>query len=202
MLLPRPRSARRRIATSTDRRNLNETPDHRSPSGRGGDLDSGRPRHPEPGDSRRPFRRSARCRPIWPSTQGSPPRRPAPRGEIRRTPSDQLPEFLMGLRAAGVTNLGVWMNLHPAGLGEVRDGPDRTTAPTRDRHAAGHVPPGCDVWLAQPSRLPDLDSPLGPGHPLRHRLLIADVQRGAVVLRDRRQARLSSRTRARPIRRS
>ena len=26
---------------------------------------------------------------------------------------DQLPEFLMRLRAAGVTNLGVWLNLHP-----------------------------------------------------------------------------------------
>jgi len=28
--------------------------------------------------------------------------------------SDQLPEFLMRLRAAGVTNLGEWLNLHPA----------------------------------------------------------------------------------------
>ena len=27
---------------------------------------------------------------------------------------DQLPEFLMRLRAAGVTNLGLWLNLHPA----------------------------------------------------------------------------------------
>lgn len=27
--------------------------------------------------------------------------------------ADQLPEFLMRLRAAGVTNLGLWMNLHP-----------------------------------------------------------------------------------------
>jgi quercetin dioxygenase-like cupin family protein len=27
--------------------------------------------------------------------------------------ADQLPEFLMQLRAAGVTNLGLWMNLHP-----------------------------------------------------------------------------------------
>jgi quercetin dioxygenase-like cupin family protein len=28
--------------------------------------------------------------------------------------ADQLPEFLMRLRAAGVTNLGEWLNLHPA----------------------------------------------------------------------------------------
>ena len=28
--------------------------------------------------------------------------------------SDQLPEFLMMLRNAGVTNLGYWLNLHPA----------------------------------------------------------------------------------------
>jgi len=28
--------------------------------------------------------------------------------------SDQLPEFLMRLRSAGVTNLGDWLNLHPA----------------------------------------------------------------------------------------
>ena len=27
---------------------------------------------------------------------------------------DQLPEFLMRLRSAGVTNLGEWLNLHPA----------------------------------------------------------------------------------------
>ena len=27
--------------------------------------------------------------------------------------ADQLPEFLSRLRAAGVTNLGLWMNLHP-----------------------------------------------------------------------------------------
>ena len=28
--------------------------------------------------------------------------------------ADQLPEFLMRLRTAGVTNTGVWLNLHPA----------------------------------------------------------------------------------------
>jgi len=28
--------------------------------------------------------------------------------------ADQLPEFLMRLRTAGVTNLGEWLNLHPA----------------------------------------------------------------------------------------
>src|SRR5213078_3687831 len=28
--------------------------------------------------------------------------------------TDQLPEFLMRLRTAGVTNLGEWLNLHPA----------------------------------------------------------------------------------------
>ena len=28
--------------------------------------------------------------------------------------ADQLPEFLMRLRSAGVTSLGAWMNLHPA----------------------------------------------------------------------------------------
>jgi quercetin dioxygenase-like cupin family protein len=28
--------------------------------------------------------------------------------------ADKLPEFLAGLRAAGVTNLGEWLNLHPA----------------------------------------------------------------------------------------
>ena len=28
--------------------------------------------------------------------------------------ADQLPEFLMRLRSAGVTNLGEWLNLHPA----------------------------------------------------------------------------------------
>ena len=28
--------------------------------------------------------------------------------------ADQLPEFLIRLRSAGVTNLGEWMNLHPA----------------------------------------------------------------------------------------
>ncbi|HWE83004.1 MAG TPA: cupin domain-containing protein [Gaiellaceae bacterium] len=31
----------------------------------------------------------------------------------RKYSTDQLPEFLMRLRAAGVTNLGLWMNLHP-----------------------------------------------------------------------------------------
>jgi quercetin dioxygenase-like cupin family protein len=28
--------------------------------------------------------------------------------------ADQLPEFMMRLRSAGVTNLGAWLNLHPA----------------------------------------------------------------------------------------
>ena len=32
----------------------------------------------------------------------------------RKYTGDQLPEFLMTLRAAGVTNLGLWLNLHPA----------------------------------------------------------------------------------------
>ena len=32
----------------------------------------------------------------------------------RKYTADQLPEFLAGLRTAGVTNLGLWLNLHPA----------------------------------------------------------------------------------------
>ena len=32
----------------------------------------------------------------------------------RKYAADQLPEFLAGLRGAGVTNLGLWLNLHPA----------------------------------------------------------------------------------------
>jgi quercetin dioxygenase-like cupin family protein len=32
----------------------------------------------------------------------------------RQYSADQLPEFLKGLRAAGVTNLGEWLDLHPA----------------------------------------------------------------------------------------
>jgi quercetin dioxygenase-like cupin family protein len=32
----------------------------------------------------------------------------------RKYDADKLPEFLAGLRSAGVTNLGLWLNLHPA----------------------------------------------------------------------------------------
>jgi len=31
----------------------------------------------------------------------------------KQYPADRLPEFLMQLRSAGVTNLGEWLNLHP-----------------------------------------------------------------------------------------
>src|SRR5437588_6013966 len=36
----------------------------------------------------------------------------------KRYTSDQLPEFLRGLRAEGVTSLGEWLNLHPAVAGK------------------------------------------------------------------------------------
>ena len=41
-------------------------------------------------------------------------RRPASPGTASSTRADQLPEFLTRLRSAGVTNLGDWLDLHPA----------------------------------------------------------------------------------------
>ena len=116
--------------------------------------------------------------------------------------ADQLPEFLSRLRAAGVTNLGLWMNLHPlisAKFGMVPIGllhqPEivnqQATFAARRR-----------VRLAQPSRLSDLDGRVRHGHSLRRRLLVADVHRRPVVLRDRGATRSSSRTRARRTPRS
>ena len=99
--------------------------------------------------------------------------------------ADQLPEFLMRLRSAGVTNLGEWLNLHPAvsaRFGMVPVG--LLHSPEVVTQQAKFAPGAYSGWHS-PSRLPDRDGRVGPGRPVRHRLLVGDVHRRSVVLRDR-----------------
>ena len=54
--------------------------------------------------------------------------------------ADQLPEFRSRLRAAGVTNLGLWMNLHPLISAKFGMVPIGRAAPARHRQPASDLP--------------------------------------------------------------
>ncbi len=71
--------------------------------------------------------------------------------------ADQLPEFLMRLRSAGVTNLGLWINLHPLISARFRMVPIGLLSQPEVVNQQATFAPRSGVEVAQPSRLPDLD---------------------------------------------
>ena len=81
--------------------------------------------------------------------------------------ANQLPEFLIRLRSAGVTDVGEWLNLHPAvsaKFGMVAMG---ILHNPRGRDPADDLRSRICFGLAQPSRLPRRDGHVGPGRPVR-----------------------------------
>ena len=80
---------------------------------------------------------------------------PASRGTARKYSVDQLPEFLMQLRTDGVTNLGDWLNLHPAVSAKFGMVPIGLLHSPEVVTQQATFAPGCDLRLAHPSRLPD-----------------------------------------------
>lgn len=67
---------------------------------------------------------------------------------------DQLPEFLMRLRAAGVTNLGLWLNLHPAVAAKFGMMPvGLLHSPEVVTQTATFAPGGASGWHSHPGYL-------------------------------------------------
>ena len=95
----------------------------------------------------------------------------------RKYTGDQLPEFLCRLRSRRRHEPRRVAEPAPGRVGEVRDDADRAAALARGRHADRDLRPRRGLRLAQPSRLPDRHGRLGPGRPLRHRLLDARPSR-------------------------
>ena len=122
--------------------------------GRCGRLDGGRARDAEPGAIvEHPVDRCAAGRLAFNTGLTAQPNGLTWDG--KQYAADQLPEFLARLRGAGVTNLGEWLNLHPAVSAKFGMMPVGLLHSPEVVTQQAKFAPGARLGLAQPSRLPD-----------------------------------------------